>query len=89
MPDYVQRFVINRKTYHVQELADGSFLPRYAGYSIHLPVKTMVEAREILHRYAVSQSRAEIASAEAMMKAALGALALLGDDPFNLGRFRT
>ena len=82
---YVEKFLINNKTYGIAE-ADGHFECWVGGCEI-ANAETMPRARAILHQYAVSQNRAERASAEQALNMADAVLIQLGDDPFYLGKF--
>jgi len=87
MTTYVEKFVINRKTYGIEALLDGNYKPWVGGCAIGGPM-TLPEARETLHRYAISQNEAERGSGQRMVENAETALRRLGNDTFNLGRFR-
>jgi mannose/cellobiose epimerase-like protein (N-acyl-D-glucosamine 2-epimerase family) len=87
MTAYVETFHINDATYGIEDVGDGFFKCWKSGCAIYT-ADDIAAARKILHQYACSQARAEIGTYQRLVDRATSALEKLGNDPFNLGRFR-
>lgn len=87
MNKYFEKYIINGHSCSITELGEASYQVRFGGYVIST-AKTVGEARKTLHTYMVSQLRAERAGFYERATNADRALTKLGEDEFNLGRFR-
>lgn len=84
--NYLEKFEINRTVYGITR-DDAGFHCWVGGCGIGSRW-SIGEARNVLHSYAVSQNTAEVHLYQAKVDAAERALEKLGNDTFNLGRFR-
>lgn len=87
MNKYIEQYAINGHSCSITELGEASYQVWFGGCVIST-AKTVGEARNTLHAYIVSQLRAERAGFYERAAKADRTLAKLGDDEFNLGRFR-
>lgn len=98
MTTYAESYIIGGHGYGIEDYTQPGdhFMPEslhkrfriWSGGCSIGDCDTLDEARKRLHNYAVSQTRAEYHGHQERMVAAERALAKLGDDIFNLGRFR-
>lgn len=87
MTAYVESFKIANTIYGICKDDDGTFNCWVGGCGIGMRKKTMQEARELIHGYAVERMQRHTAHLAAELEKHEEVLAKLGDDPFNLGRF--
>lgn len=88
MTIYAEAFRVNRVTYLIKGDPGGRLTVWRSGSMIAETKLGIDDARSILHGYAISQAHAEIGSAERQLIDATSTLERLGQDKFNLGRFR-
>src|SRR5690242_8116469 len=84
-----EKFIIGGRSYEVRENDGGRFQPWVGGCAISSSVSTKDSARAALHEYAVKEAKRIADRAAADYARASETLAALGDDVFNLGRYRT
>ena len=96
---YREQFCVGTSTFGIEdyEQRGDHFFPDLPHKRFHLwrngcgigQADTIDEARKIIHIYVVSHFRAARAGHRERMQEAERILGSLGDDPFNLGRFKT
>jgi hypothetical protein len=99
MVDYAEAYQINGHSYGIEDYKKPGdhFMPdrphkRFALWHGGCGIggsEDLDEARKLLYEHALSQVRAEYHGHQERMAAANRAMEKLGNDPFNLGRFRT
>lgn len=88
MVEKLESFKINTHTFSIEKVDnhDLPFFVRHTGCKI-AERKTMAEARDSVHSYALCQLSAEIAGYKRQHNAALKAYNSLYNDPFYLAKF--
>lgn len=99
MVDYIETYTINGRSYGIEDykkkgdhfMADQPHkrFRLWANGCGIFQCDDLDEARKVLHSHAVSHVNAEYHGHHERMASAQHAVQKLGDDPFNLGRFRT
>lgn len=87
MIEYSEKYIINELVCGIEKYAGEGYKVWHKGCGIAI-TSTIGEARKRLHAHMISRLRAERADFSERAAKVECALTKLGDDEFNLGRFR-